>query len=145
MSQQTLFKHMHRDKFLSLCRDKKLVSETTFCLCRAEEVLGRPYGEPALCALKNAARDAMPDVEMIPKESSVGYHAANGEAENVVKEVKRQVRVLKSGLEEKLRMHIPADHQIHTRLPRHGANCLSRYRVGDDGKTAEQRRKANMW
>ena len=38
----------------------------------------------------------MADVEKIPKESLVVDHIANGEAQNAVKEVKRQVRVLKS-------------------------------------------------
>ena len=47
-------------------------------------------GEYSLFALKNAVRDAMPDVEMIPKESLVSDHDANGEAENAVKEIKKK-------------------------------------------------------
>ena len=70
--------------------------------------------EYSLCALKNAVRDAPPGVHMIPKESLVGDHAANGEAENAVMEVKRQVRVLKSNLQEKLQKHVLADHPILT-------------------------------
>ena len=46
-------------------------------------------GEYSLVALKNIVRDAMPDVEMIPKESLVGDHAATGKAENTVREIKR--------------------------------------------------------
>ena len=49
-----------------------------------------------LCRLLTAVRDAMPDVEMIHKESHVGDHAGNGEAENAVKEVKRPIRVLQN-------------------------------------------------
>ena len=43
-------------------------------------------GEYSLVPLTNAVRDAMPDAEMIPVESLVKDHAANGEAENIVKE-----------------------------------------------------------
>ena len=96
-------------------------------------------GACPLCALKTAVRDAVPDVEMIRKESLVGGHPADGEAGNAIKEVKRQVRVLKSSLEEMLQQHISAFHPILTWLPRHGAKCLTRYRTGEDGKTAEQR------
>ena len=76
---------------------------------------------------------------MIPKESLVGDHGANAEAETAVKDVKRQVRVLKSSLEEKLQQQVPADHPNLTWLPRHGANCLTRYRIEADGNTAQKR------
>ena len=42
-------------------------------------------------------------------------------------------------------MHVPADHLVLKWLPRHGANCLMRYRIGEDRKTAEQRRTRNRW
>ena len=83
-------------------------------------------GEYSLCALKNAVRDAIPDVEMIPKESLVGDHTANVEAEIAVKEINRQVRVLKSSLEQTLKQHLLANHPLLTWLPRYGANCLTR-------------------
>ena len=50
----------------------------------------------SLVTLENAVRNAMPVVQMIPKESLVGDHVANGEVKNAVNEIKRQVRVLKS-------------------------------------------------
>jgi len=96
--------------------------------------------EPAIVALKRAVAKAMPGVEVILQESPVGDHAANGEAENAVKEIKRQIRVLKSVMDEKMGTAVRADHPILSWLPRHCAECLSRYRIGQDGKTAEQRR-----
>ena len=48
----------------------------------------RSDGDYSLVASKNAVRDAMPDVEMTSKENLVGNLAANGEAENAVKEIK---------------------------------------------------------
>ena len=83
----------------------------------------------------------MPDVDMIPKESLVGDHASNGEAVNAAKEVKRQVLVLKSRLEEKPQQHVPAIIQPS----RHGAICLTRHRNGEDGKTAELKRTGKLW
>ena len=50
--------------------------------------------------------------------------------ENAVKEAKRQ--------------HVPTD-PILACLPRHGASFPTRYRIGEDGKTAEQRRTGKRW
>ena len=107
--------------------------------------MSRSDNERALIALKRAVAESMPDVDVVPKESPVGDHSANGEAENAVREVKRQIRVLHAVLEAKLGMHIPAAHPILTWLPRHAAEVMSRYRLGDDGKTAEQRRTGKRW
>ena len=87
--------------------------------------ISRSDGEYSRRALKNAVRDAMPEVETIPKQSLVGDHAVDGEYENAVKEVKRQARELKSSIEEKLQQHVPADHPLLTWPPRHGADCLT--------------------
>ena len=54
-------------------------------------------GEHSIVALKKqAAREA--GVENVPQESPVGDHRSNRLAENAVREVKRQVRVLRSSL-----------------------------------------------
>ena len=55
--------------------------------------ISRPDGECSSVALKTAVRDAVPEVEMISQESSVGDHAASGEA-------KRQDRVLKNSVKK---------------------------------------------
>ena len=65
--------------------------------------------------------------------------------ESLEEDVKRQVRVLKSSTEEKLQQHVPADHPILTCLQRHGANCLTRYRIGDDGKMVDQWTTGKRW
>ncbi|CAK0886283.1 unnamed protein product [Prorocentrum cordatum] len=55
------------------------------------------------------------------------------------------VRVLKATLEERIGKNLPVDHPLWTWLPRHAAACLSRYRIGSDGRTAEQRRTGRAW
>ncbi|CAK0906520.1 unnamed protein product [Prorocentrum cordatum] len=87
----------------------------------------------------------MQTVETVMQESPVGGHAAIGESENAVKEVKRIVRVQKKTLEERIGTRLPLHHPIWTGLPRHAAACLSRYRIGEDGRSAEQRRTGRRW
>ena len=53
--------------------------------------------------------------------------------------------MLKSSLEEKLGLTLKDDGPILAWLPRHGADLLSRYRKGEDGRTPEQRRSGKAW
>ena len=62
----------------------------------------------------------------------MGDHAAKREAESAVKQIKRQDRVLKSSVKQKL-PHVLADPIDHVVIAR--ATCLTRYRIGEDGKT----------
>ena len=83
-------------------------------------------------------------MEVILRESPVGDHQANGDAECAVGEVKRQVRVLRYALEE--HMGPTKDgHPILRWLPTAAADAISRYRIGRDGLTAEQRRTGRPW
>ncbi|CAK0830015.1 unnamed protein product [Prorocentrum cordatum] len=67
--------------------------------------VSRSDGERSLVALKQAVADQMQAVETVMQESPVGDHAANGEAENAVKEVKRIVRAQKETFEERRATH----------------------------------------
>ena len=82
---------------------------------------------------------------MIEQASPEGDHAANGLAEVGVREVKAQTRVLKSHLEERLKRQLDWSEPLATWLVRHSANCLSRYRSQNDGKTPDQRRTGKFW
>ena len=99
----------------------------------------------SLCALKNVVRDAMPDVEMILKESPVGDHAADGGSGERGQGGQETSRMLNSSWQEKATKHVSANQPNLTWLPRHGANCLTRSRIGEDCKTAEQRRTGRHW
>ena len=65
-------------------------------------IILRSDQEPAILALKAAARHAMPEVEMILQESPAGDHQANGSIEVAIRDLKRQIRVLLSDFEEKI-------------------------------------------
>eukprot|EP00435_Cladocopium_sp_Y103_P014191 s2521_g3.t1 len=65
------------------------------------KVVLKSDGEHSIVALKEAAaREAA--IESVPEESPVGDHQANGLVENAIREVKRQIRVLRSALEESI-------------------------------------------
>lgn len=102
-------------------------------------------GEPSICALKTATVLRLAGVEVVARESPVGDHQANGEAECAVREIKRQIRVLRYALEERIGGPVRKDHPILSWLPMLAADSLSRYRVGRDGRTAEVRRIGRPW
>ena len=53
--------------------------------------------------------------------------------------------MLKSHLEERLKRQLDLSEALATWLVRHSANCLSRYRIQNDGKTRDQRRTGKRW
>ena len=81
----------------------------------------------------------------MPQTSPEGDHQANGMAESAVRELKRQMRVLRLATEDKLGKRIADDSPILAWLPRYSAAILNNDRVGADGKTAEFRRTGKNW
>ena len=109
-----------------------------------KKIINKSDGEHSIVALKEkAAKEA--GIESISKEAPRGDHQANGMIEAAVREIKAQVRVMKSSLEEKLQMKLGDKHPLLAWLPRHAADLISRYKVGQDGRTAEQRRTGRAW
>ena len=108
------------------------------------KVVLKSDGEPSVVALKEAAAKET-NIDWISEESPVGDHQANGLAENACKEVKRQVRVLRSALEEKLGRELKDDDPALAWLPRQAGDLLSRYKKGPDGRTPEARRCGKQW
>ena len=108
------------------------------------KLIVRSDGEHSIVALKEkACKEA--GVEFISKEAPKGDHKANGLVESAVRVVKEQVRVIKSSLEEKLKTKLEDKHPLLAWMPRHAADLLSRYKIGQDGRTAEQRRTGRNW
>jgi hypothetical protein len=97
-------------------------------------IIFKSDNEPSIIALKAAVREAVAEVEFVLNESPTGDHRANGEIEVMIRELKRQIRVLKSDTEERLKKALGDDHPVLAWLPRHAAFLLTRFRVGEDGK-----------
>lgn len=104
-----------------------------------QRVCQQKYGERSLVALKTKAAQDI-GVAAIPEESPVGDSQANGEIESAVKEVKGQIRAVKSQLEENLGFAIDVKHPIFSWLPTYAVDMISRHRIEPDGRTAEKRR-----
>ena len=102
-------------------------------------------GEPAILLVKRRAAEEVPGLEAIPQESAPADHQANGEIEVTVREIKKQVRVLKMDLESKLGVKVEDKHPVLAHLPEHAASVINRYRRGPDGKTAVQRLTGRQW
>ena len=77
--------------------------------------------------------------------SPEGDHAANGLAEVGVREIKAQSKILRSQLEQRLGNRIDEKEPLTSWIARHAANCLSRYRLLDDDRTPDQRRRGKTW
>ena len=105
--------------------------------------------EPAMKALKQAVVEAMRDLELTLQESptSAGHENApsNGTAESAAREVKRMIRAILSELESKLGQKLDADHHMLSWVARHSAFLLTRFRIGEDGKSAYQRALGRKW
>ena len=84
-------------------------------------------------------------MQLVLMTSPEGDHQANGLAEVGVREIKAQTRILRSQLEERLGSRIDEKDPLIPWTPRHAANCVSRYRIMDDGRTPDQRRCRKTW
>ena len=75
-------------------------------------------------------------VELVLMTSPEGDHAASGLAEIGVREIEAQTSIL----EQRLGNRTDETDPLTSWSPRHAANCVSRYRLMDDGRTLCQRR-----
>ena len=115
--------------------------------CKAlghRRVMIQTDGEPAIRALKSAIIKATEN-EITVRESPPYDHKANGVAEEAVKEVKRQTRVILYELNSKYGKALDMTSPLAMFIPRHAAATLNRFRRGEDGFTAEIRRTGHAW
>ena len=84
-------------------------------------------------------------VELVLLTSPEGDHAANGLAEVGVCEIQAQTRILRSQLEQRLGKLTDENDPLMSWIARHAANCVSGYRLMDDGRTPHERRCSKTW
>ena len=88
----------------------------------------------------------MEELEQIHEEQAVKYDSrSNGDAENAVKQVTKQLRTLKLCLEKRLGKKIPTSHPLVTWLAEHAAWLLNTRVVGSDGFTPYHRTKGKSY
>ena len=89
--------------------------------------------EPAILALKRAVARRLPRREIIMEESPATGHQANGEAEAAVRELGKQIRVMKGFVEKKYNKELPTRHPLLAWLVRYAGQVITRLAVGRDG------------
>lgn len=104
------------------------------------EVILKCDGEPALKSVQEEVKRRRPEPTIL-ENSPVGDSRANGAAERAVQAIGEQVRVLRRGLEQRLGLKLSGKHPVMSWLVEHAADLLSRYQVGDDGRTGYERLK----
>ena len=110
-----------------------------------KRILVRSDNERSLLSLIERVMNSLTGVELVLMTSPEGDHAANGLAEVDVREIKAQTRILRSQLEQRLGNRIDEKDPLMSWIPRHAANCVSRYKLMDDGRTTDQRRCGKIW
>ena len=101
-------------------------------------------GQSPLSLIERVTRN-LTGVELVLMTSPEGDHQANGLAEVGVREIKAQTRILRSQLEQRLGSRTGKKDPLMSWIPRHAANCVSRYRIMDDGRTPDQHRRGKTW
>ena len=110
-----------------------------------KRILVRSDNERPLLSLIERVSCNLTGVELVLMTSPEGDHQANGFAEVRVREIKAQTRILRSQLEQRLGSRIDEKDPLMSWIPRHAVNCVSRYRIMDDGRTPDQRRCGKTW
>ena len=102
-------------------------------------------GEYPILAHKRDVCSKTEGRELLSRESPVGEHQANGSAENAVKVIKGVVRTLVIAAQAKWKHRLPFGHPLVLWASTYAAQSINRFKIGDDGKTAEQRRTGKRW
>ena len=110
-----------------------------------KRILVRPDNDRSFLSLIERVTSNLTGVELVMMTSPEGDHQANGFAEVGVREIKAPTRILRSQLEQRLGSRIDEKDLLMSWVPRHAANCVSRYRIMDDGRTPDQRRCGKTW
>ena len=108
------------------------------------EVVLKSDNEPALRSVQEEVKRRREDPTIL-ENSPVGDSRAIGAAERAVQAVGEQVRVLRKGLEERVGYRLGAGHPVLAWLIEHAGDLLSKYVVGDDGRTAYERWKGKKY
>ena len=109
-----------------------------------DEVILKSDGEPALRAVQEEVRRRRGRTTIL-ENSPPGESQSNGVAERAVRAVAEHVRVLRKGLEERMKMTLNSHHPVVAWLVGHVGDLITKHQVGDDGRTAYERIKCKAF
>ena len=78
---------------------------------------------------------------MIPEDPARGESASNGKVEEAGKTVREFVKLMKLQIEEEAKCELNENDEIMQWIIRWAAMLVSRFVIGDDGKTGYERRR----
>ena len=81
----------------------------------------------------------------MPAQTLVGEHQHDGEAENAIKSVQRQIRTMRLGLQSRYNSKFRADHPIMPWLIHHAPLLIILCRVGTDGHAPYEMRNGKAF
>jgi hypothetical protein len=115
-------------------------------LAGLRRMIVRSDQEPALLELLRAVKAERPeDLEIQPEQSPVGESKSNGEIERAIQTVQGHVRTMKLSVQRRYSCNIREDHPIWPWLVMYAALLLNLCDVGEDGRTAYERRKGRKF
>ncbi len=79
--------------------------------------------------------------EMVPENSPKGESKSNGLIENAIKSLEGMIRTTKDHIETKMKEKIAKDSPLFAWIVEAVGTMITRYRIGQDGKTPYQRLK----
>ena len=104
------------------------------------EIIMKSDGEPAIVAVREAVAKYHGG-KVTPEQPPRGESQSNGKVEETGKTIREMVKVFKDQIEEKANMELKAEDSIMQWIVRWAAMAYSRFKVGEDGKTAWERQK----
>ena len=94
--------------------------------------------EPAMINIQTALQELQAD-RIIPLNSPVGESESNGRVENPIRRVQEKIRAIRHHVEININCQILEEAPITAWLIRWSAELISKYAVGEDGRTPYER------
>lgn len=94
--------------------------------------------EPAIQSLREEVQRRQSKLTVL-ENSKVGQSSSNGVAERSVQALSEQIRIMRSCLQDHLKVGIPSKHLAIAWLIKHAGELISPFQLGPDGRTAYER------
>ena len=110
-----------------------------------KRILLRTDTARSLLSLIKRVSNNLLGVDLVLLTSPESDHAADCLAKVSGREIRAHTRILRSQVEQRLSNRISKTDPLTSGYPRHAANCVSRFRLMDDGRAPAQRRCSKTW
>ena len=116
---------------------RRMVQDIDNCGYADVQIQLKSDQEPAIVNVQTTIQEARPKI--VPTNSPVGESESNGRVENAIRRIQEKIRVLRHQFECSIKEKIQDDAPIMAWMIRWAGELISKYAVGDDGKTAYER------